>query len=137
MSDRPLRARTRTLAIAIVRLLDSLPRTSAGEIVRGQLGRSGTSVAANYRRACLAQSRRDFIAKLKVVEEEVDETELWLDLLQETGMGDQVEVARLRRESQEIRAMTTASLRTSRESGHSGDCDPRLCWPLQFLAPLA
>jgi four helix bundle protein len=101
----------------VVKLLDSLPRTPAGDIVRWQLGRAGTSVAANYRRASLAQSRKDFISKLKTVEEEVDETELWLDLLQEIGIGDVAEVARLRREAQEIRAMTTASLRTSRESG--------------------
>ena len=117
MPEGPLRTRTRALAIAIVRLLDSLPRTSAADIVRWQLGRSGTAVAANYRRACLAQSSKDFIAKLKTVEEEIDETEFWLDLLQEIGVGDCAEVARLRRESQEIRAMTTASLRTARSGG--------------------
>jgi four helix bundle protein len=115
----PLRTRTRALAVAVVRLLDSLPRTPAGSIIRWQLGRSATSVAANYRRACLAQSTKDFISKLKTVEEEVDETELWLDLLQEIGMGDVAEVVRLRREAQEIRAMTTASLLTTRRGGPS------------------
>jgi four helix bundle protein len=114
MAAGPLRLRTRAFSIAILKLLDSLPRTPAGRIVQWQLGRSGTSVGANYRRACLAQSTKDFIAKLKVVEEEVDEAEFWLDLLTELELADRTAVERLRRESQEIRAMTTASLKTSR-----------------------
>ena len=114
MAGGPLRSRTRLFAIAILRLLDSLPRTPGGRIIQWQLGRCGTSVGANYRRACLAQSPRDFIAKLKTVEEEIDEAEFWLDLVAELGLGDSTEVARLRSESQEIRAMTTASLKTSR-----------------------
>jgi len=114
MSAGPRRVRTRAFSIAILRFLDCLPHTPAARIVHWQLGRCGTSVGANYRRACLAQSTKDFVAKLKTVEEEADEAEFWLDLIAEIGLGDSSEIGRLRRESQEIRAMTTASIKTSR-----------------------
>jgi four helix bundle protein len=114
MAGGSLRVRTRALSLGVLRLLDSLPTTPSARVIQAQLGRSATSVGANYRRACLAQSRKDFIAKLKTVEEEVDESEFWLDMLLELGIGNATEAARLRAESQEIRAMTVASIKTSR-----------------------
>ena len=115
MAPGVLRIRTKAFATAILRLIDRLPETPEARIVQGQLGRCGTSVGANYRRACLAQSARDFIAKLKVVEEEVDETEFWLELIQELGLAEAEAVNRLRNEASQILAMTIASIRTSRE----------------------
>jgi four helix bundle protein len=113
MVEGPLRTRTRAFSIAILKFLDSLPRTPAGRIVLWQLGRCGTSVGANYRRACFAQSANDFISKLKTVEEEIDESEFWLDLVVELSLGERLEATRLRNESRELRAMTTASLKTA------------------------
>ena len=71
-------------------------------------------MGANYRRACLAQSTRDFVAKLKTVEEEVDEAAYWLDLIVQLRLGDQVAATTLRDEAAQIRAMTTASIKTVR-----------------------
>jgi four helix bundle protein len=116
VTSRQLQTRTRTFAIDILRFVDTLPRNTAGRIIGWQLGRSGTSVAANYRRTCIAQSRRDFLAKLKVVEEESDECELWLDLVLALQLGRQPEASRLHKESLEIRAMVVASLRTLRHN---------------------
>jgi four helix bundle protein len=112
----PLRSRTRILALDILKFLDSLPRTAASQIIERQLGRAATSVGSNYRRATFAQSTRDFLAKLKVVEEEADESDYWLDLVIELGLGNQTEAARLRKEAQEIRAMVISSIRTLKAS---------------------
>lgn len=117
MSPGPLRVRTRALSLGVLRFVDTLPHTAAARVIQWQLGRAATAVGANYRRACLAQSSRDFVAKLKTVEEEVDESDFWLDLALELGLGDSAEAGRPRGESQEIRAMTTASIKTSRRCG--------------------
>ena len=74
-------ARTRAYALRVIRLVRSLPRDVAGDVIGRQLLRSATSVGANYRPACRARSSADFIAKLKIVEEEADESLYWLDLL--------------------------------------------------------
>src|SRR5205809_4899582 len=69
-----LKLRTKTFALRIFKLVDALPKTVQGRAVASQIIRSGTSVAANYRAACRARSRAEFIAKIGVVEEEADET---------------------------------------------------------------
>lgn len=76
-----LKARTKTFALRIFKLVDALPKTTQGGAVANQIIRRGTSVAANYRAACRARSRAEFIAKIGVVEEEADETLFWLELI--------------------------------------------------------
>jgi len=76
-----LRDRTRDFAVRIVRMYDSLPKTSLAQILGKQALRSGTGVAANFREASRARSDREFVAKLGVVEQELDEVLLWFDLL--------------------------------------------------------
>ncbi|WP_447974749.1 four helix bundle protein [Nitrospira sp. Kam-Ns4a] len=80
-----LQRRTKELALAIIRLTERLSRGRAAAVVAKQLVRAGTSVGANYRAACRARSRADFVAKLGIVEEEADETRYWLELLGEVG----------------------------------------------------
>ena len=65
-------------AVRIIRLVDKLPNTSAGRAIGNQIVRSGTSPGANYRAACVGKSDKDFLNKLKMVEEELDETAYWL-----------------------------------------------------------
>src|SRR5437867_10463579 len=74
MSDRDLKMRTKAFALRILKLVDALPKTTAGRALASQIVRSGTSVAANYHAACRAKSTADFIAKMGIVEEEADET---------------------------------------------------------------
>ena len=83
MTLRPeqLRERTKLFAIRIVRLFRALQKTAEGRVLGRQLLRSGTGVAANYRAACRARSRPEFIAKIGIVVEEADETVFWLELL--------------------------------------------------------
>ena len=73
MSERDLKTRTKAFALRILKLVDALPKTTAGRALASQIVRSGTSIAANYRAACRAKSTADFIAKMGIVEEEADE----------------------------------------------------------------
>src|SRR4029077_17618230 len=86
MTERELLQRTKQFALRIFKLVGVLPQTIQGRAVAAQLIRSGTSVAANYRAACRARSKPEFVAKLGVVEEEADESAFWLELIIETGL---------------------------------------------------
>ena len=81
MNKDELRERMTDFAVRIVKMVDSLPSSIAGNAIARQIVRSGTSPSANYRAACLAKSDKDFINKLKMVEEELDETCHWLDII--------------------------------------------------------
>jgi four helix bundle protein len=85
---RDIQFRAEQFALAAIRLLRGLPQTPEGRLIAGQMLRSATSVAANYRAVCRARSRREFVAKLGVVIEESDETLYWLELMRELGLGD-------------------------------------------------
>ena len=80
-----LKTRTKKFAFRILAAVDALPKTVKGTAIASQLVRSGTSVAANYRAACRARSRAEFVAKIGIVEEEADETAFWLELIIEGG----------------------------------------------------
>src|SRR5262245_41876274 len=97
-----LRKRTTSFARAIVRIVESLPRNRIAFVIGDQVLRSGTSVAANYRAACRARSRKEFIAKMGIVLEEADETEYWLDLIADVRLLDSGRVAPVRREAHQL-----------------------------------
>ncbi|GAX37198.1 four helix bundle protein [Nodularia sp. NIES-3585] len=86
MNEHQFKARTKQLALRVIRLVEVLPQTRTADVISKQLLRSATSVAANYRAACRAKSAADLIAKLAIVEEEADETLYWLELLVESGL---------------------------------------------------
>ena len=81
-----LRERTKAFALRVVRLFRSLPRATEAQVIGKQLLRSGTSVAANYRAACRARSKAEFVAKIGIVLEEVDESVLWIEMLSDAGI---------------------------------------------------
>lgn len=114
MDEKIFKERTKKLGIAVIALVDKLPRTVAAEVLSKQIIRSSTSVGANYRAACRAKSTPDMINKLKIVEEEADETAFWLEVLAESKILNQTQVAALAKETDEILAMTVASLKTLR-----------------------
>jgi four helix bundle protein len=109
-----LKERTMQFALDILRLIDGFPRTIAGDVVSGQLARSATSVASNYRATCNARSRAEFIAKLGIVVEESDESEFWLDLTLRKKLLTPDGPVRLRDEAKELRAIFGRSLGTAR-----------------------
>lgn len=114
MNAQEFKIRTKQYAVRIVRLVDALPASRSTNALANQLVRSGTSVGANYRAACRAKSRADFISKMGNVEEEADETLYWLELLVEAGKVKTSRVSDLIREGNEILAMVCASLNTAR-----------------------
>ena len=79
-----LRDRTKQFALRVIRLYSSLPKETIAQTIGKQVLRSGTSVAANFREASRARSDAEFISKLGIVEQELDETSLWLELLVES-----------------------------------------------------
>ena len=76
-----LKEGTKTFAHDCVKLSVSLPNTFLGNHINGQLIRSSTAVAANYRATCLAQSKKSFISKISIVIEEVDVSHFWIDFI--------------------------------------------------------
>jgi four helix bundle protein len=93
-----------------------LPDHWIARILGGQLLRSGTSVGANYRAVCRAKSRADFINKLRVVEEECDESLFWMELLVDNGLVKTSRLRDLMKEGDELLAITVASAKTARAS---------------------
>src|SRR5579872_6794705 len=111
-----LKARTKQFALAIIRLCRTLPRTDEARILGKQLLRSGTSVGANYRAACRARSKAEFIAKLGIVLEESDETVFWLELLLETGLLSHERLEPLVKEANELTSIFVSSLCTAKKA---------------------
>lgn len=109
-----LKDRTRSFAIAVIALVESLPRSRSADVIGMQLLRAGTSVGANYRAACRARSRKEFLAKMGIVEEESDESEFWLGVLSERRLGDAERIGRLRDEASQLVAIVVSSIRTAR-----------------------
>jgi len=109
---RELKQRTKNFAIRIVHLFRSLPHAPDAQTLGRQVLRSGTSVAANYRAACRARSKAEFISKISVVIEEADETVFWQELFGETGVIPPQKTKDLLREANELLAIFGASLRT-------------------------
>lgn len=81
MNESELKQRTKQFAHKCVKLSMYLPKNYLGNHIKGQLIRCSTSVAANYRAVCIAQSRKSFVAKLGIVVEEVDECHYWLEFI--------------------------------------------------------
>ena len=116
MKTEDLKFRFRNFSIRIIRMVDKLPLTISGKVIGNQIIRSGTSPGANYRAACKAKSDKDFINKLKMVEEELDETLYWLDLITETELLKPELLENLTKENQELLAIITRSILTKRKN---------------------
>ena len=108
-----LKRRTKDLALRVIRLVGALPKTIEGRAIAGQLVRSGTSVAANYRAACRARSKAEFVAKIGVVLEEADETCFWLELISEAKLLPSGRTEPLLREANELVAIMAASRKSA------------------------
>ena len=114
MDSEELKARTRDFGIRVIRLVETLPKSQPSGVMGRQLLRSGTSVGANYRSACRARSRPDFISKVGIAIEEADESLYWMEVLIQAGITDQNPLAPLMQEGNELIAILTASVKTAR-----------------------
>lgn len=113
MTPEQLKDRTKCFALRIVRLIGALPKTIEGRAIANQLVRCGTSFTANYRSTCRARSRNEFIAKMGVVLEEADETQLWLELIIEAKLLRPTRVEPLLKETNELVAIFVASRKSA------------------------
>ncbi len=111
-----LRQRTKSFALRVIKLVEALPKTTTAAVLGKQLLRSATSVGANYRAACRARSRAEFIAKMGIVLEETDECGYWLELLCESGTMQATRLADLQRETEELTAIVVSSIKTAKAS---------------------
>ena len=109
--------RTKRFGLQVIKLVGSMPAGRVGRVISDQVLRSGTSVGANYRAACRARSIAEFISKLGIVEEELDETLYWLEVTVEAGLLLAAHVRDLFREADELLGIVVASIRTARRSG--------------------
>ena len=113
LNENEMKQRTKRFALEIIRLVAELPKSTEGRIVAGQLVRCATSVGANYRAACRAKSKADFISKLGIVEEEADESCYWLEIITEGELLPEGTVRDLLNEANEITAIIVASRKTA------------------------
>jgi len=114
VNEQMFKKRTKQLGLRVIRLVNALPKNRMAGVIGAQILRSATSVGANYRAACRGRSRADVIAKLGFVEEEADETLYWLELLVEGAILPAKRLEDLMTETNEILAMTVASIKTLR-----------------------
>lgn len=111
-----LKQRTKTFALKMIQLCESMDKGLANQIIAKQLIRCSTSVGANYRAACRAKSTADFLNKLKIVEEETDESMYFMELLIEKEPRKSELIKPLYNEANEILSMIVASIKTMKSS---------------------
>ena len=114
MNSDDLKLRFRKYSVRIIKMVDKLPNTISGRAIGSQIVRSGTSPGANYRAACRAKSDKDFINKLKIVEEEVDETGYWIEVISDSELIKPELLLEIQKETKELLAIITKSIITKR-----------------------
>jgi len=117
MKNENLQNRTKEFAIRIIKLGTSMPNTNVGKIIANQIIRSGTSVGANYRAACVSRSNKELSSKLNIVLEEVDETCYWLEIIKDVKLIREDKIKDLYDEANQLRAIMLTSLKTLKEKG--------------------
>ena len=115
MTEEILKQRLKNFSIRIIKMIDGLPNTISGRAIGSQIVRSGTSPAANYRAACIGKSERDFLNKLKMVEEELDETLHWLEVIMETELLPKNRIELLYEENKELLKIIVSSIISTRK----------------------
>ncbi len=115
MTAELLKSRLKSFAYRCVNVCDALPKKKISSVVEGQLLRSSFSVAANYRAACRAQSTAQFIAKLNIALEEMDESEFWIEVITELNLVSASKMQDIQKESTELVKILSASKNTIRQ----------------------
>ncbi len=115
MKKEELQKRTKSFAHNCVKLVFKLPNNYLANHIKSQLIRCSTSIAANYRSVCLAQSKASFVSKLSIVLEEADESEFWLDFIIDEKLMSESEVEQLKKKAHELVSIFAASRLTARK----------------------
>lgn len=113
-----MKKRTKAIGVAVIKLMNGLPARVVSFRVMDQIISSATSIGANFRAACRAKSTADFINKLKIVEEETDETMFWIEVLNESEIISKDKTEKLYTELDEILSIVVSSINTSRSKSN-------------------
>lgn len=119
MDQVELKNRTKDFALRIIRMVEVLPNRRLSEIIGRQILRAGMSVGANYRAACRARSKPDFLSKMGIVEEELDECLYWMELLVDTKIIEVSRLKNLEKEANELLSIVVSSIKTTRSNSRS------------------
>ena len=114
VNSEELKIRLKVFSLRIIKMVDCMPNRISSMAIAKQIVRSGTSPAANYRAACLGKSDKDFLNKLKMVEEELDETIHWLEIIAESEMIPANKLLGLQQEAHELYKIIVSSIVTTR-----------------------
>lgn len=113
-----MKKRTKAIGVDIIKLMNCLPARTVSFRVMDQIISSATSIGANFRAACCAKSTADFINKLKIVEEETDETMFWIELLNESEVITKDKTEKIYKELDEILSIVVSSINTSKSKSN-------------------
>jgi four helix bundle protein len=111
--------------VKVFDLIDEIPQSPKGRVVQTRLAKAASSAAANYRAAQRSRSRADFISKLSVALEEIDETAFWLEFLLDIRLGSSESVTPLLREADELSAIFMSSRKTGRANAKNNRSNGR------------
>jgi four helix bundle protein len=128
MDKQELERRTKQFAIRVIRFVGGFDRSTSGQVIGRQLLKSGTSIGANYREANRAVSRKEFVHKITIAEKEASETVYWLEICNETSLGDRAACGELIDEANELLAIFTSIGRSVRANDRerSASGEPRV-----------
>jgi four helix bundle protein len=135
MDSEELKRRTKKFALDIINMVNELPNTPVAKVIGNQFTRAATSVGANYRSACRARSKADFVSKITIVEEEADESCYWLELLYESNLLKQDLFKILHKEGCELTAIFTSAGKTSKQSLQNQKLSSKKIIKSQMLNP--
>ncbi len=120
-------------AVTVVRLCEAMPATVAGRHVAGQLLRSGTAPAAHYAEARGAESRRDFVHKLRIALKELNESAVWIQVAQRSGLAAEAAAETALTECRELSRILNASVRTAANAAGGHVHEPETEWTIPPL----
>jgi four helix bundle protein len=129
MNKTDLEKRTKTFALRVIQFVGDLPKNKVADVLGYQVLKSGTAIGSNYREANRAESRRDFIHKIGIVEKEASETLYWLELLEESHIGPGTDRQWLLREANELIAIFTSIGKTAKNNIRNSQPDGRNSQP--------
>jgi len=112
-----LRSRTKQFALPIIKMYSSLPQNQVSQVLGKQVLRSGTSIGAHYREANRARSDAEFLSKVRLALQELDETAYWLELLVEANIVPNTKLSDLLQETDELLAIFVAIAKKVEEKG--------------------
>jgi four helix bundle protein len=113
--SKELEKRTKALAIQVIRLSASLPKTIEARVVRNQITKSGSSIGANYREANRSRSKADFYNKIRICESEASETSFWLEIIDELEWSNKEKLRVITKEASELLALFTSISNSSKK----------------------